>query len=154
MFRFKVGVIVFLCLLLAYNLFTLFRKNELNSIRQQMYSLSVGQRYIGRLNLWYYLAKNQQWDEAKKLEASLDPVDIKYFYTLHHPLSLKKTVNQLVIKDNKTADDYVELARIQFLLGMKIEAQKSLQSAQKLDPIRQDISDAIYLSSLLSQPLP
>lgn len=154
MFRIKISVVIFLSLLIAYNFYASFRDSELNTIRRQMNSVSVGERYYGHLNLWYYLARNQQWEEASKIEKTLDPVDIKYFYSIHHPLALKKTVNHLVVKDNKTADDYVELARIQILLGMTAEAKKSLQSARDLDPIRDDISQAIFISSLLSPPLP
>lgn len=153
MFRFKLVVVVVLLALSAYSLYTIFRSSEINTIRRQMNSLSQGDRYVGRLNFYYYLVQNQQWDMAKTIESSLDPADIAYFYSLYHPTSLKKTVNQLVVKENKTADDYIELARIQFLLGMQAEASKSLQSAKQLDPIRQDIDEAIYRFSLLSQPL-
>jgi len=153
MFRFKLVVTIILFALVAYNLFTVFRPSEINSIRRQMNSLSHGDQYVGRLNYWYYLVQNQQWDQAKTIENTLDPADISYFYSLYHPTSLKKTVNQLVVKENKTSDDYVELARIQFVLGMQAEALKSLESAKQLDPIRQDIDEAIYRFSLLSEPL-
>jgi len=152
MFRFKIGVVIFLSISIIYNLYQLFIPNQLNTIRWQMASLSAGERYVGRLNLWYYFAQNQLWDQAKKLESELNSQDIAYFYSLHHPLSLKKKVNQLVIKDNKTTDDYVELARIQFLLGMNTAGLKSLESAKNLDPIRQDIAQSYFEASSFSSP--
>ena len=141
----KLFVIVFLSLLCLYNLYiSLFRPNPILSYQLQMSSLSAGDRYYGRLSLWYFLAKNGDWTNAVGLESQLDYADISAYKTTHDPVELKKYVNNLMVKPNKSVEDWLELSRIQSILGKTDSAGKSLLQAKTLDPVRDDISQIYY----------
>lgn len=107
-------------------------------------SLNAGQRYYGRLSLWYLYAQKGDWPSALKLESQLDDLDIASYRQVHYPPELKKTVNSLVFKNPKSPDDWVELARIQLVLNNLTGASESIRQAHLLDPIREDISAAYY----------
>lgn len=59
--------------------------------------------------------------------------------------SQKNTSQLLLIKENKTVEDWLELAKIQSSLGQKQEALDSISEAKKMDPIRNDI-EKLYFS--------
>ena len=109
-----------------------------------MSSFSTGDRYYGRLSLWYYYAKKGDWTGAHLLETKLNPVDIAGYKNSHDPAALKKYINELEVKPNKTAEDWLELAQTQYLLGKKSESVNSVGKAFALDPIRNDISRIYY----------
>jgi hypothetical protein len=111
-------------------------------------NLSVGDRYVARLNKWYELALNNKWSEASKLEKKLDQADLKWFKDKYKAENLKKRLNELTIKTNKSADDWMEIAKIQSGLGDKIAEKQAIETALKLDPIRGDI-EKVYFSSFL-----
>lgn len=144
MVRFKIAAVSFLAITIIINLYGFYVPKPLFDIKQQIFSLSAGNHYFGLLNLYYYLAENQHWDIASTVEKYLDPADISYFRSQHYPPILKKTLNELTAKSQKTSDDLVELARIQLLLGMKQDANDSLYKAKNLDPVREDISQAYF----------
>lgn len=106
--------------------------------------LSAGDRYFHRLQNWYSLAKKGDWDSAKKLEASIDSADIIVYKLVNDPSILKKYINNLVVKPNKSVEDWLEISRIQNILGKKTDAIQSLSQAQKLDPVRDDIGQIFY----------
>jgi hypothetical protein len=110
----------------------------------KMPSLSVGDRYYRRLSQWYLFAQKGDWVNAAKLESKLDYTDISAYKTTHDPSELKKYVNNLMVKPNKSVEDWLELSRIQSLLGKTDAAGKSLSQAKALDPIRDDISQMYY----------
>lgn len=111
---------------------------------RRLLSLSSGERYYGRLSLWYLYAQKGDWITASTLESKLDPIDLLNYKKLHQPQELKKLVNSLIFKDNKTTDDWVELARIQLILGNLGDATTSITRAHQLDPIRSDIESIYY----------
>lgn len=111
-------------------------------------NLSAGDRYVNRLNKWYSLALENKWDEARKLENKLDLADLKWFKEKYKAENLKKRLNELTIKANKSADDWMEIAQIQGGLGNKVAQKQAIDTAHKLDPIRSDI-EKIYFSSFL-----
>ena len=110
-------------------------------------NLSAGDRYVNKLNKWYELAMNNKWSEANKLEKSLDIADIKWFKEKYKAENLKKRLNELTIKMNKNADDWMAIAQIQGGLDNKEGQKQALLNARNLDPIRSDI-EKVYFSSL------
>jgi hypothetical protein len=112
--------------------------------------LSKGDQYQNRLQLWHYFALKGDWPAAAGLEPKLDQVDLVYLKSQLEPASLKKQLNTLIGKPNKTTDDWLEITRIDLILGKNKEAVSSITQAHQLDPIRDDISKLYY--QLLSQP--
>ena len=143
--KFKIIVSVILFTIIALNLFFIIRfPSPETKSKLAMASMSRGDQYFGRLNLWYIYAQQGDWTNASRLESGLDPVDIAVYKKNHLPSELKKTINQLVVKPNKTVEDWIELARIQVILGNINDAKVSITKAKNLDPIRDDISQIYY----------
>jgi hypothetical protein len=113
-------------------------------ILPQSIVLSKGDQYNNRLQLWHYYALKGNWAAATALEDHLDQVDLIYLKSQLDPVNLKKQINILVSKPNKTTDDWLEITRINLILGKKPEAVDSITQAYKLDPIRDDVSKLYY----------
>jgi len=111
-------------------------------------NLSGGDRYVNRLNKWYKLALENKWSEATKLAKSLDQADLKWFKEKYKPENLKKRLNELTVKTNKSANEWMEIAQIQSGLGDKNAEKQAIKMAHELDPIRADI-EKVYFSSFL-----
>jgi len=107
---------------------------------------SAGERYVARLNRWYSLASLGKWTAANKLEKRLDPADTEWYKNRNKAEDLKIRLNELTIKSDKTADDWMEVASIQSRLQKTDGAKVSVKKAHELDPIRSDI-EKIYFSS-------
>jgi hypothetical protein len=143
--KFKIAIIFFLLFLCLFNLYlVIFHPNPVLSYQFQMSSLSRGDRYYGRLSLWYYYAQKGDWTDAHSLESKLDPVDIAAYKNSHDPAELKKYLNYLENKPAKTVEDWLELAQTQYLLGRTGDAVESLARAKALDPLRDDIARIYY----------
>jgi tetratricopeptide (TPR) repeat protein len=141
----KLFVIGLLVLLISINVYSvIFHPSPILNYQLQMSSISTGDRYYGRLSLWYYYAQKGDWTNAHLLESQLDPVDLAGYKDAHDPIALKKYINNLEVKPNKTAEDWLELAQVQYLLGKTGEAVNSVGRAFALDPIRDDISRIYY----------
>lgn len=108
------------------------------------FSFSKGDIYFSRLNSWFSLAKKGDWQGAKNLESKLDPSDIQSFKIRFFPGELQKKFDRLLAKENKTVEDWMELAQIQISLGKKQEAQNSVLQAHKIDPVRTDIENIYF----------
>jgi tetratricopeptide (TPR) repeat protein len=124
--------IVLACLILTGLLYT--QKEELSS----------GKRYYDSLQKWYQLASIGDWTSADKIALKLDPPDIALYRQHNHPEELKKIINSLVVAPKKSVEDWLELARVQSILGKKDDAFTSLSKAYELDPIRDDITSLYY----------
>jgi len=116
----------------------------------KIWPISRGDRYYQRLQRWYILANKNQWTEAKKIAKKLRDEDIVDFTQKNSDVQLKKRLNELTIKSTKSADDWMEIAVIDYRLNLRDEAYKAITSAYKLDPIREDISK-IYFTFRTSQ---
>jgi len=139
--KLKLFLLFLLSLVFFINLyFSYLSPNPFVHYQRQLLSLSAGDRYFARLQLWYLLAKSGDWSAASRLEAKLDPIDISQFKQNYYPPELKKRLNVLVVKPNKTAEDWLELARIQIKLSYLSDALNSLSHAKLLDPVRDDIN--------------
>jgi hypothetical protein len=111
-----------------------------------VFPLSKGDQYINRLQEWYWLAGNGQWQKAEKLENKLNQTDILWFKEKNRSDELKKELNQLTVRSNKTANDWMKIAFIQKRLQKTVEAKESVKKAYEIDPIRKDI-EKVYFSS-------
>jgi len=118
-----------------------YSKNQL-----ALFSLSKGSLYVARLNLWRLFIDNRQWDLADKQEKYLDPPDLIVYKARYHPEELKKQLNSLVVRPDKTVEDYIEIAKLYHRLGKDSDAQNSLLLAKNADPIRDDIN-ALFFES-------
>lgn len=136
---------VVLSLLLLINITNLlFFPDPLFQLKKNLYSLSVGQSYFSRLSLINYFAVSGDWNQAQKLAKDADPADTTLIFSTLHPDKLKNRLNQLVYKSNKTADDYVQIAKIHFQLGQSDQTLENLDLARQTDPIRQDLQTLYY----------
>jgi len=108
--------------------------------------ISSGERYMTKLNKWYQLASRGKWAAATKLEKSLDPADTEWYKNRNKAEDLKIRLNELTIKSDKNADDWMEMASIFARLQKTDEAKEAVKKAHELDPIRSDI-EKIYFSS-------
>lgn len=80
------------------------------------------------------------------MEKGLDTADTEWYKNRNKAEDLKKRLNELSVKNNKSADDWMEMASIQSRLQKTDEAKVSVKKAYELDPIRSDI-EKIYFSS-------
>ncbi len=117
----------------------------------KVWPLSKGDQYYRNLQKWYLLANKGEWDQAKGLEKYLNFQDIEDFSKKNKNDELTKRLNEISIRGNKNADDWMETAVLLFRLGKKDQAFKAIENAYKLDPIRDDISKIYftYRNSLL-----
>lgn len=135
---------VVLSLILGLNIFFhFFASDPITTAKIKSFSLSRGDRYYYTLRLWHLLANSGDWSSASFLAHRLDPADISYYLDLNSPQSLKKQLNSLTAKSDKTVEDWLELARIQIRLGKTILTINSLTRAQGIDPLRFDIDKMI-----------
>ena len=108
---------------------------------------SSGDIYFSRLQQWYSFAKNNDWAQADALEKGLDPADTFSYKSTHRPEELKKYINTIIVKQDKTVEDWLEIARVQSLLGKSNDAYTSISTARSLDPIRDDVGQLFYQSN-------
>ena len=118
--------------------------------------VSKGERYYQNLQKWYLLANKGKWEEAGNLEKKIATEDIEEYKKQNKSEELKKRLNEMTIKREKVSDDWMEMAVLFYKLNQRDKAFKAIESAYKLDPIREDISKIYftYQTSLLTQQLP
>ncbi len=141
----KIIIVLSLVFTVGINIYQLlFHRDPFTSVKAQSSYLNLGEKYQGRLNFWYLMAENGDWSSAAKIENTLDSNDINNYKSAYEPQELQKKLTNLNGKPNKTPDDWVELARIQSMIGNIVDAKKSLTEAFKLDPVRDDIQKLYY----------
>ncbi|MFZ2152609.1 MAG: hypothetical protein WAV41_00945 [Microgenomates group bacterium] len=128
----KYAIPLFICLILT------------SLIYSQKNNFSSGNRYYSTLQQWYSFAQTGDWVSADRLATRLDPADIAHYRSLYHPDELKKDINTLMLAPQKSVEDWIELARIQAILGKGSESLESLSRAHSLDLLRDDISRLYY----------
>jgi len=141
------GFIIFiLVFIISLNFFVLIKKPDIfTEAKKQLFSLNKGDNYSGRLNLWRLLVQNNDWFNAAKLESRLNETEINEYKFNYQPSELQKKIDFLNKKTDKSVEDYIELARIELLLGQKENSLESIKKARQLDPIRDDV-DRLYYS--------
>ena len=146
--KLKLLTILLLLSLLSFNFY--FSKNKTDKYTQAKINFSspVGSvSYLGRLDFWHLLVQNNDWQNAAILESGLNQSQVTNYKLAHQPQELQKKISQLETTNDKTADDFVELAKSQTLLGLNDQAIQSIKKAYQLDPIRTDINRLFYLVS-------
>ncbi len=140
------SVCLFLVIIINLNIFVLKRRPDIfTQAKKDLFSLNKGDNYSGRLNLWRLLVQNNDWINASKLESMLSETEINDYKFNYQPSELQKKVDLLNNKNNKSVEDYLEIARVQLLLGQKQNSLESIKKARQLDPVRDDI-DRLYYS--------
>ena len=138
-------IIIFLILFFLIGLNLVSSKNtpdQLTQNKTQFFKLDGSSNFIGRLNLWYFFANKNDWDNAVKFESDLNQIEV--FKLNNQPAKLSQKVTDLKAKNNKDAQDYLNLAKTQSLLGFNQEAIESIKQAHQLDPIRPDLDQLFY----------
>lgn len=138
-------IIIFLILFFLIGLNLVSSKNtpdQLTQNKTQFFKLDGSSNFIGRLNLWYFFASKNDWDNAAKFESDLNQIEV--FKLNNQPAKLNQKVTELKSKANKDAQDYLNLAKTQSLLGFNQEAIESIKQAHQLDPIRPDLDQLFY----------
>jgi len=142
--KFKLSIILILTLLIAFNVyFSKTKPDPLTKLKLQYFSWDGSSKFLGQLNLWYWFANQNDWTNAAKFETNLD--QIHSFKSNNQPQELAQRINEIQSKENKDAQDYLLLAKIQNSLGLNQEAIKSVTKAHQIDPIRPDL-DRLYYS--------
>ena len=137
---------LFLVVIISLNFFVLSTRSDIfTKAKKDLFSLNQGDSYSGRLNLWRLLVQNNDWINAAKLESNLNSSEISDYKFNYQPSELQKKADYLKNKADKSVEDYVELARVQLLLGQKQNSIESIKKARQLDPVRDDI-DRLYYS--------
>lgn len=141
----KIIILVTLLLLIIFNLYVSLKHPDIYTVsKSELSSLKGSASYLGRLHLWRLLVQNNDWDNAATLESKLNPDQVKDYKLSYQPQLLLDKLILLSGLDNKTADDYLQLAKIQSILGYSSQAIDSVKKAHQLDPIRSDIERLFY----------
>jgi len=112
---------------------------------QEIFSLSRGDRYYAKLRHWYDLVLQNKWSQASALESKLNIEDIKYYKNKYEPVSIKQRLTIFYQQKEFTIDDYLEIAKLEALLGNNDKAYSAIEKAYKIDPLRTDI-EKIYFT--------
>jgi hypothetical protein len=141
----KLPIILFLLSLISLN-FYFFQNfpDKYTQAKTNLSSLVGSTSYLGRLDFWHLLVQNGDWTNAATLEDKLNPDQVITYKLNHQPQEIQKKIDQLSINNQKTADDYIELAKSQSLLGLNNQAIESIKKAHQLDPVRPDVDRLFY----------
>jgi hypothetical protein len=141
----KIFITLILIFILAVNFYVVLQKpDKYTQAKTNLSSLIGSTSYLGRLDFWHLLVQNGDWANAATLEKKLNPDQVITYKLNHQPQELHKRISQLDINNQKTADDYIELAKSQSLLGQNNQAIDSIKKAHQLDPIRTDVDRLFY----------
>lgn len=143
--KLKLPVIIILSLIIAWNFYSV--KNLPDSYTKSKINFSslVGSTsYLGRLDFWHLLVQNNDWENASILESGLNQEQVTDYKIAHQPQEIQKRIDQLEVNSDKNADDFIELAKSQTLLGLNDQAIDSIKKAHQLDLVRSDIDRLFY----------
>lgn len=117
----------------------------------KIWPISKGDQYYQNLQKWYLAANKGDWKKADVIGMKLQEVDIQDFSKKNKADELLIRLNLLDTKTSKNPDEWMESAVLLYRLNKKSEAFKAIETAHKLDPIREDISKIYftYQTSLL-----
>jgi hypothetical protein len=141
----KIIILIILLLILGTNFyFSKFRPDIFTQAKIQLSQFNGSTNYLGRLNLWHLLVQNNDWQNAATLESKLNQDQVKNYKLSYQPQELQKRLSNLQNNPQKSTDDYIEVARIQSILGFSNQAIDSIKKAHQLDPIRSDVDRLFY----------
>lgn len=110
----------------------------------KVFPLSKGEKYYRNLQRWYLLANEGNWERASKIEKKLKSEDVGNFKKNNKSEELRLRVEEINKRENKTADDWMEIAVLSYRLNEKDKAYKAIENAYRMDPIREDISKIYF----------
>ncbi|MFA5749986.1 MAG: hypothetical protein WC895_02060 [Candidatus Shapirobacteria bacterium] len=146
--KIKIIFLFLLTLFLIFNVYSLEKNPDIyTQAKINLSQIDGSSSYLGRLNLWHLLVQNNDWENAATLELKLNQDQIKNYKLTHQPSELQKKIDELKNKSEKTTDDYLELSRIQSILGFSNQAIDSIKKAHQLDLIRSDVDRLFYQTS-------
>jgi len=100
--------------------------------------------YFGKFKLWQTLVQRNDWANASVLEPDLNQKQVQDYKLANQPEELQKMIDELNKKTSPTADDFLEIARIQSILGFPEKSIDAIKKAHQLDPIRPDVDKLFY----------
>ncbi|HOR01787.1 MAG TPA: hypothetical protein PKZ92_00830 [Candidatus Woesebacteria bacterium] len=143
--KIKIFFLFFLICLLTTNIYILFSSPDIyTQSKIKLSQFDGGISYLGRLNLWRSLVLSNNWDKAVSLETKLDQTQINQYKADYQPQSLHSRLVQILNQPSKTADDYINIAKIYTLLDQPQLSTEAIKKAHQLDPIRADIDRLFY----------
>lgn len=141
----KLSIIIILSILIGLNFYiSQSSPDKYTQAKIKFSSLSGSTSYLGRLDFWHLLVQNNDWENASTLEDKLNQNQVVDYKFNHQPQELLKKITQLETNYQKTADEYVQLAKAQSLLNQNNQAIDSIKKAHQLDPIRSDVDKLFY----------
>ena len=141
----KIIVSIILLSILGINFYSSkFHPDIFTQSKIQLSKLDGSLSYKGRLNLWHLLVQSNDWQNAATLESKLNQDQIKNYKLTFQPQELQKKLSDLQKNPQKNADDYLEIARTQSILGVSTQSADSIKKAHQLDPIRSDVDRLFY----------
>jgi len=143
--KLKLPIILILISIISLNFYLLyFSPDKYTQSKSKLSSLVGSTSYLGRLDFWHLLVQNGDWSNAATLEDKLNSDQVTSYKLSYLPQEIQKRIDNLDINNQKTADDYVELAKSQSLLGLSDQAIDSIKKAHQLDPVRSDVDRLFY----------
>jgi|WetSurMetagenome_2_1015567.scaffolds.fasta_scaffold536560_2 hypothetical protein len=143
--KLKLPIILILTILIVFNSYSSHKHPDKYTQSKIKFSSLIGStNYLGRLDFWHLLVQNGDWDNATLLEDKLNQNQVTDYKLNHQPDQLQKKITQSEKNNQETADNYIELAKNQSLLGLNQQAVDSIKKAHQLDPIRSDIDKLFY----------
>jgi hypothetical protein len=141
----KIVISIFLLLILGSNFYlSKFHPDIFTKAKIQLSQINGSSSYLGRLNLWHLLVQNNDWQNAAILESKLNQDQVQNYKLAYQPQELQKRLSDLQNNPQKSTDDYVEIARIQSILGLSNQTVDSIKKAHQLDPVRSDVDRLFY----------
>lgn len=143
--KYKIIVLTILILIISANFYfslktpDIYTKSKIN-----LSSVKGSTSYLGRLSFWKLLVQNNDWENAASLELKINSTQVQNYKFSYQPEQLQSRLFELNNQKIKTADDYLQLAKIQSILGQPSQAIDSIKKAHQLDPIRSDIDRLFY----------
>ena len=105
--------------------------------------LSVGNKYYKNLVNFNNAVLEKNWDEARHLERILDKKLVKSIKESNYPEYLEIKIQRILSQNIQTIDTTLEVAKLYSRLGDKENTKLYLEKARSIDPIRQDIKQAL-----------
>lgn len=139
----KIIILSILISILAINLYSIsYKPDTLTQHKTDFFKINGQSNFIGQLNLWYFFASRNDWQNAAKFEPNLNQTEV--FKRNNQSDKLKQRISELQSKKGKDAQDYLKLAKFQSAIGLNTQASESIKQAHQIDPIRSDLDRLFY----------
>lgn len=123
---------VTISLILSFTFLVLINKN-----------FSPGNSYFIKFQDFQKAVYSRNWEQAKRLEKNLNPLDIQSLKEENYPEFLLQKIKQLESISPKTVENQIAISRLYFKLQQVEAAKSALRVASKIDPLREDLKAII-----------